>query len=1276
MKSIACRLLTSAIAFAWLTLLVCQTLFAQVVNHSGDLSLPTGASACDVLPATAGNQCTLRAAIELHNIGLGAGLITRAPGVTVINPAAPLPAVIRPGLRINGFLGNNRLELDGSSLPPGSICLNLQGGGMIITGLVINGCGTGISINTSGGNTIDGNYIGTNAAGNQAQGNGVGVAIQNVGNNRIGLGQGLGNVISGNTGSGVLIVGADATNNIVQNNLIGTNVNGGTALENGNGVRIQFANNNTGPNNTVRDNVISGNNRAGVSIENSGNNIVQNNLIGTDGTGTLALGNSSGVIVFDASNNIIGGDAARDGNLISANKSDGILIQSVSQPSANNLVQRNLIGTNFAGSEDLGNHRAGIWISGGTGNVIGGPDGLRNVISGNYFDGIKISGQGATGNRVENNFIGTDLSGLKDVGNSGFGVLIEGASDNIIGGTANLGNIISGNYKTGIKISGKNASKNKIQSNFVGTDRIGTTALGNHGGGVWISWAPQNLIGGAGLLGNIISGNFETGIKISGKDATENIIENNYIGTDLFGTTGMGNSEFGILIDGAPGNTIGGLWSPPLNPPLPNPLASFACAGLCNLISDNGIDGVMIGGSDARGNAVLGNFIGTDVTGKAALGNGQSGVTLSNAPDNIVGGPRLPQRRIPLLPRDVLPRDVGGNLISANFHEGILIRFAGSQGNQVKGNLIGTASDSTTALANASHGIYITSLASQNIVGAAPEAYGGALHPPLPPSTLPPPPLDFAPVPPDPLDRNIVAFNGGEGVMVDGGTNNSILCNAIFSNRGLGIDLGPDGVTANDAIPGDPDTGANNLLNFPVLNTLKSTIGGVLNSTPDTLFLVEFYGNATCDPSTYGEGQVWLGYFHVQTNAGGNATFLTNFTGNNITATTTDPNGNTSEFSRCVSTVIQIDYGDAPAPYPTTTAAMGAYHNIINYLYLGNGVDTDWEGQPDATATGDDADGSDDEDGVVFSSALTPGSTASITITASGKGLLNAWLDFNADGDWDDPGEKIFADRWIFGPAIDNTLEFAIPVTAKTGPTFARFRFSTQPSLNYIMGAPDGEVEDYLVKITDLDTDSDKIPDRVENVSCTSPFDSDTDDDGIPDGLEDANHNGVLDSLELNPCSADSDGDGIQDGTELGLTERDIGLDTDTNIFIPDADPSTTTNPDKFDTDGDHISDGIEDINRNGRIDPWEPDPNQKTFEIPADQDNDGDIDGEDISLYAGIFNPATDQAYLETLAAYLGLFGLLSNVDGDGVLAHADFSGVSGDAPCTAGIVADYDDN
>jgi len=138
-----------------------------------------------------------------------------------------------------------------------------------------------------------------------------------------------------------------------------------------------------------------------------------------------------------------------------------------------------------------------------------------------------------------------------------------------------------------------------------------------------------------------------------------------------------------------------------------------------------------------------------------------------------------------------------------------------------------------------------------------------------------------------------------------------------------------------------------------------------------------------------------------------------------------------------------------------------------------------------------------------------------------------------------------------------------------------------------------------IFQIGQADSDGDDLPDYLENSACTDPFDADTDDDGLSDGEEDANKNGVTDPGETNPCNRDTDGDLIQDGTETGISEPvpdpdDAGplLGTDTGVFQPDLDQNTTSDPLDRDTDGDGFNDSREDLNRNGRVDPGESDPN------------------------------------------------------------------------------------
>jgi hypothetical protein len=163
------------------------------------------------------------------------------------------------------------------------------------------------------------------------------------------------------------------------------------------------------------------------------------------------------------------------------------------------------------------------------------------------------------------------------------------------------------------------------------------------------------------------------------------------------------------------------------------------------------------------------------------------------------------------------------------------------------------------------------------------------------------------------------------------------------------------------------------------------------------------------------------------------------------------------------------DFGDAPdgiegLNYPTLLAHGGAYHQIVEGVYLGSAIDAETDGQPHIQAMGDDAAESDDEDGVMFPNPLIPGENTLIAVTASIDGYINAWADFNEDGDWTDFEEHIFFDTPVHMGV--NNMMFAVPAWASVEKVYLRFRFTTyrfiEPGCLY-RSATDGEVEDYLV---------------------------------------------------------------------------------------------------------------------------------------------------------------------------------------------------------------------
>jgi hypothetical protein len=514
----------------------------------------------------------------------------------------------------------------------------------------------------------------------------------------------------------------------------------------------------------------------------------------------------------------------------------------------NNSVKLDYIGTSD-GVNPAGNG-AGMVIGAGASNNTVGAVGAGNVISGNNGLGISILGFGAhlpytTGNQLLANRIGTTADGSHPLPNGSDGVdVLFGPRNNTIGGTAaGAGNVISGNKVVGVLMRGSGTDGNQVLANYIGTTADGTHPLGNGGSGV-IVWdgASKNTVGGVGA-GNVISGNTGDGVDINDSGTTGNQVLANYIGTTADGSHALPNGVEGVAIArGASNNKVG-------------------AAGAGNVISGNTGDGVFIE-FPATGNQVLANYIGTTADGSHPLGNGLNGVTIRSAASNVVGAAGA------------------GNVISGNSFDGVAILF-GATGNQVLANLIGTTADAGHPLGNGGDGVLIIRdpNSNNNTVGGA--GVG-----------------------------NLIAFNGKAGVVVglslgDTSAGDTISQNAIFSNGGLGIDLGNDGVTPNT--PGGPHAGPNHLQNYPVLTpyTTPGTLTGTLNSTPNTTFVLEFFANPAPDPTGHGPGQDYLGSEKVTTNAAGNAVFVFTylpFPGEPyLSATATNATtGDTSEFSATV----------------------------------------------------------------------------------------------------------------------------------------------------------------------------------------------------------------------------------------------------------------------------------------------------------------------------------------------------------------------------------------
>lgn len=388
----------------------------------------------------------------------------------------------------------------------------------------------------------------------------------------------------------------------------------------------------------------------------------------------------------------------------------------------------------------------------------------------------------------------------------------------------------AGSTGIGIRLSG--GGGNVVQGNYIGVNLAGDTAKPNTLRGIMIDDSSGNTIGGAvALRRNVISGNGERGIMIIGPEATGNRIIGNYIGTDAGGSEAIGNGDAGVHIQNSPDNIVGG------DEP-----------GEGNVISANESSGLELTANADR-TVVQGNLIGVDKTGTQPLGNFTPGATLA-VPS---GGPISPASGIAVTgnasqgPDHVL---IGGitegarNVISANQGRGVFIGNENASDNQVLGNLIGTAVNGTTPLGNGLHGV---SIANQSKLTQVGEAGAG----------------------------NVIAFNGGSGVHVEGaGTDaNTITANSIHDNGGKGIEtLGGGNM---DVAP-------------PVITGFGSVIG-----TACPFCTVDVYSDDG------NEGRIYEGT--ATADVAGDWTFVGTPEGPNVTAAATS-SGSTSEFSEPVPT--------------------------------------------------------------------------------------------------------------------------------------------------------------------------------------------------------------------------------------------------------------------------------------------------------------------------------------------------------------------------------------
>lgn len=808
---------------------------------------------CDVNVNQSGLQCSLRAAIQTANAKEGPDEIKfniPGGGVQTISPATNLPAI------------TEQVTIDGTSQPgysnaapmielAGSLVSDIGRGLVLgpgsdastVKALTINRFGSAIGVGVefrSNNNVLEGCYIGLSSDGLSAFGNGATLSQQ------------IGVSISGS------------------GNRIG-------------GMRVDR------PSNYI-----------------AGNGITQIEITSASATGNTILGNDIGALVngdiipesvsaygvkidAGASGNTVGGTTMNDINDITGILA-GVLVTGVS----NTTITKNLI--QFCG--------VGVWVAGASNTTIGGDTsaGIRNVFDRN-LEGIRIQrleGKSVSGStKVFGNlfkFVALDTTPVEPV----VGINVVDAQDTLIGnGQQATTNFFCDCENTAIGVQ-KEAVRTVIDLNYIGFDNLGGSCSNYEG---------IRLAGdGTSVRRNIISNN-EIGVAVNRIEPvdpapTDNTIADNRIGLGINGT-GFSPNNTGILIEGeentltgnlVSGNSIAGIdvrgdrntisqnrvgTNATGNAAIAN-LAGIIVSGSGNSILGNTVSGNTVGitispfqdDTIPTGNKIKGNFIGTNSTGNSPVPNTLDGILISNSRTTLIGGlgPDIPTDR---------------NIISGNGRHGIALSDGATQ-NRISGNYIGVATDGTTSLGNIGNGIRVGDSVSNTTIGGPEENSG-----------------------------NTIGYNGVNGIALanDAGNNNLIDPNRIFGNVLAGIDIGENGFTLND--PTDADSGPNNLQNYPTFTL--AIVGGDL--------IVIYQVDSAPQHSTYGTNGIYVEFFEADaTGAGrdflgfdhfllsdynngtpgtreknlGNAAALGVTSGDRITATATDAEGNSSEFTPAV----------------------------------------------------------------------------------------------------------------------------------------------------------------------------------------------------------------------------------------------------------------------------------------------------------------------------------------------------------------------------------------
>lgn len=786
---------------------------------------------------------SLRQAITDANSGAGSDLITfsipasdpgynAARGAWILTPATSYPYFTGSNITVDGHSqalnqGDSNstgpeIVIDGLGTLANAFILATPGN--VIKGLCIVRCTYAIVFfnSTAMNNLVSGCYIGTDESGSIPLGNMVGIGVSgNAVNNTI-----SDNLISGNSQAGIGLQAAGQTT--IRGNKIGTDRLGVSALPNYYGIAVDNGVNVIiGGNSPADRNLISGNTSCGIGLNGSGthNITVKGNYIGTDTSGTLPIPNDFGIILAGSPNNTIGGASPGEGNLISGNLSAGVLLNG--SGTNFNSIRGNIVGLDFSGSSELHNHVGILLKSNAKNNIVGGPAaGDRNIISGNDEIGVYV--EASDSNRFENNLIGPDITGMNPImaGDSMFqgnGIELNTVSKyNVV-----INNVISGNRVYGFVFYGQ-VSYNDLTGNLIGTDITGNHAMKN-ATGICVDGASNHN----NIIDNVLSGNLSYGIFIVTTGTYYNVVQGNMIGTNAAGTDSIPN-DIGLTIGGgARYNVIGG-YQPHER----------------NIISGNRFDGIEIADNMTDYNQIIGNYVGTDISGTYAIPN-VHGIGIATFPASNL---------------------FDGNLVSGNSQMGYIL-FESADSNRIINGKVGTDASGVNPLPNGLTGILLMEGANHNVIGG--DTCG-----------------------------NIIAYNGNGGVvLLDDDTRfNTISGNAIHDNSGLGgIDIFPYGCNGNDV--GDGDSGPNDMINYPAAQVVaydsvsgQTAIWGTVDVPDADSAIVEVF-IAQQDSLGCSEGPVYLGQCMVNQNLTWVLLTSALSMGDEITLTLTDKYGNTSEFA-------------------------------------------------------------------------------------------------------------------------------------------------------------------------------------------------------------------------------------------------------------------------------------------------------------------------------------------------------------------------------------------